>query len=132
MIFIDTNYFLRFLIRDDEKQYLVTRDLFEEAALGKEKLITSLVVIFELKWVLSSFYKKNKQEVLEIITDILSMRFIQLEKSDVLKEAIKLFKDTSLDFEDCFNLIYAVEIEVDSLATFDQQLGKKFRELKRN
>lgn len=130
MTFVDTNYFLRFLIHDDEKQYLVTRSLFEDGALGKVQLFTSLIVVFELKWVLSSFYRKKKQEVIDILTDILSMRFIQLEKSDSLKEAIILFKDTNLDFEDCYNLVYARKMEADSLATFDRKLSTKFKELK--
>ena len=130
MIFIDTNYFLRFLICDVEKQYQITRYLFEEGALGKVQLFTSLVVIFEINWVLSSFYKKKKQEVISILSDIMSMHFIKLEKGEYLKEAIKLFIDSNLDFEDCFNLVYAKESEADSIATFDRTLKNKFKELR--
>ena len=57
MIFIDTNYFLRFLLKDNEKQFIEVKKLFEKAILGEIDLYTSLIVIFEIYWVLSSFYK---------------------------------------------------------------------------
>lgn len=129
MIFVDTNYFLRFLIRDDEKHYLVARKLFEDGAMGKTKLFTSDVVIFELKWVLSSFYMKNKQEIIDVLQNVLAMQFVDLAEKDMLIETVALFKNSTLEFEDCFNLSYARSMEADSLATFDQKLSNKFKEM---
>ncbi|OGG22430.1 hypothetical protein A3D03_03755 [Candidatus Gottesmanbacteria bacterium RIFCSPHIGHO2_02_FULL_40_13] len=132
MIFVDTNYFLRFLIRDDEKHYLTARKLFEAGAMGKAKLFTCNLVIFELKWVLSSFYLKDKQEVIDILTNVLAMQFVDLAEKDMLMETVALFKNSTLEFEDCFNLFYAKSMEADSLATFDQKLNNKFKEMEKS
>ncbi|MFA5770598.1 MAG: PIN domain-containing protein, partial [Patescibacteria group bacterium] len=58
--FIDTNYFLRLLLRDDEKQFEEVYSVFQQAVNQKVKIYTSVIVFFEIYWVLSSFYKKNK------------------------------------------------------------------------
>lgn len=41
MIFVDTNYFLRFLLVDNEPQYSKVKGLFLQAARGHVKLATS-------------------------------------------------------------------------------------------
>jgi len=38
MTFVDTNYFLRFLLADVESQHQTAKELFRNAALGKVKL----------------------------------------------------------------------------------------------
>ena len=50
MIFVDTNYFVRFLLRDVELQFGKARKLFEDAADGRKVLFTSTIVIFEIYW----------------------------------------------------------------------------------
>ena len=52
MIFIDTNYFLRFLLADISSQHNQAKTIFKQAASGKISLFTSAVVIFEIYWVL--------------------------------------------------------------------------------
>lgn len=37
MIFVDTNYFLRFLLKDNQAQYLQAKELFLSAAQGKQE-----------------------------------------------------------------------------------------------
>ena len=58
MVFVDTNYFLRFLLNDVSDQHASARQLFEDGARGVRQLCTSLVVMFEVYWVLSSFSVK--------------------------------------------------------------------------
>ena len=48
MIFVDTNYFLRFLLADNEPQYSKVKRLFLQAARGIVKLATSVVVFLRL------------------------------------------------------------------------------------
>jgi len=64
MIFVDTNYFLRFLLKDIGKQHQKAKKLFEKAASGEIKLFTSMIVFFEIYWVLFSFYKRRRLKFL--------------------------------------------------------------------
>lgn len=127
MEFVDTNYFLRYLLQDNEKQYQIARNLFEAAILGKTQLITSTVVFFEIYWVLSTFYKKSKEEFLSILSDILKMNYIKLEERELLNEVLEINKNSNLSLEDCYNLVYSQENKASSFATFDKKLSQKFK-----
>jgi len=135
MIFVDTNYFLRFLLSDiDEQNQLSDIDeqnqqakkLFQSAALGKITLFTSLIVFFEVYWVLTSFYKKDKKEVARALKGVLEMSFIKIEERNLLPEVIGLFEKSDLGLEDTFNLAFAKKEKASSFKTFDIKLDKAF------
>lgn len=126
MMFIDTNYFLRFLLKDIDNQYLEVKNLFISASEGKNELATSTIVFFEIYWVLISYYGKNKTEVSNIMKKILNLNFIELEEREVLFNALSLFQKTSLELEDCYNIYYAKSKEIKSFKTFDRKLTKEF------
>ena len=125
-IFIDTNFFLRFLLKDIQKQHLQTKKLLLEGAERKIDLFTSLIVIFELYWVLTSFYQKNKKKVVKIILDILKLKFIELEEREILLRALEIYSISNLDLEDSYNLVYALTKKANKIATFDKKLEKAF------
>lgn len=126
MIFVDTNYFLRFLLKDQDAQHRQAKTLFAQAAKGEQILFTSLIVFFEIYWVLSSFYGKQKSELVEKLEEILSMSFVQFQEREILEAAVRVFKETSLDLEDAYNLVYASSHGASELKTFDRQLQKIF------
>jgi len=126
MTFVDTNYFLRFLLADNLAQHQKAKELFLLAAEGKKKLFTSLVVFFEIYWVLTSFYEKNKSEVAQILNNILKIEFLGIESKEILKEALNIYKKTSLDLEDAYNIVYAKSKKASEFKTFDKNLLKFF------
>lgn len=127
MIFVDTNYFLRFLLKDIEKQHLKAKELFLKGAEGQLKLFTSLVVIFEIYWVLTSFYQKKKEKVVKVLEEIFDLEFVEIENKEILKKALKLYKKTNLDLEDCYNLALAKKKRIKEFKTFDERLRRQFR-----
>ena len=126
MMFVDTNYFLRFLLKDVNSQHLEAKNLFLSASEGKSELITSTIVFFEIYWVLSSYYERNKTEVANILEKVLSLNFIELEERELLFKSLSLFKKTKLDLEDCYNVCYAKGKGIRSFKTFDKKLNKEF------
>ncbi|MEK9201065.1 MAG: PIN domain-containing protein [Patescibacteria group bacterium] len=126
MIFIDTNYFLRFLLADVSDQHIKAKELILSGSHGQKELFTSLLVMFEIYWVLSSFYKKDKQEISSALNDLLDLQFIDIESRDLLSSSLKTYSTSSLDLEDAYNLVYAKSHKAKSLATFDINLQKMF------
>ena len=104
--FIDTNYFLRFLLRDNEKQFAVVDNLLGKASRGEVLLFTSLIVFFEINWVLSSSYGQDRKKITEVLENILSISFISFENREKLEKAFEIFKNSSLELEDCYHLAY--------------------------
>lgn len=128
MIFVDTNYFLRFLLKDINEQYKEAKQLLISASEGKCDLLTSTVVIFEIYWVLSSYYEKNKSEIVSTLQKLLSLQFITIEERQILLDGIVLFARTGLSLEDCYNICYAKSkvIKQNGFKTFDKKLEKEF------
>lgn len=127
-MFVDTNYFFRFLFKDINEQYLKVEILFLSATEGKTSLVTSTVVFFELYWVLKSYYEKKKAEIIQVLLKVLSFNFIRLEERELLLNALSLFQKKSLDLEDCYNIFYAKSqgVKTGGFKTFDRRLEKEF------
>lgn len=127
MIFIDTNYFLRFLLSDVSSQHQEAKALLSKGAKGEVKLFTSLIVMFEIFWVFVASYHKTKPEVIEIMRNVNRLSFIRFEERGIIEEALDIFEVTSLEFEDCYNWAYARKHNMTEYASFDKKLVKVIR-----
>lgn len=129
MIFVDTNYFLRFFLKDNLQQHLQAKQLFRQGAKGELELLTSSVVVFEVYWVFKSYYRKTRSEVIRILKKLLIMEFIQIDQRDLLEESLVLFSKTKLSLEDCYHLAFAKSKRLTSIKTFDAKLAKEFKKI---
>lgn len=127
MIFVDTNYFLRFLLRDIKSQYQETKNLFLLAGKGDIKLLSSTVVFFEVFWVLRLTYGKDKQTLITILDKLLELN-VEFNEHQLLVSSVRLFRKVNLSLEDCYNLVFAREHSIKSFKTFDLKLAKVFKE----
>ncbi|MBI2310868.1 PIN domain-containing protein [Candidatus Collierbacteria bacterium] len=123
--FVDTNYFLRFLLGDNLRQSEAATKLFMAAAKGEVLLASSVVVVFEVYWVLTDYYKIRNEDLAEKLWKVLSLS-VDFENRGILMTAIKEMKGHSFDLEDSFNMNYALSLEVDEFKTFDKKLQRKF------
>lgn len=129
MTFVDTNYLLRFLIKDVPAQHTQAKRLFTEAAKGKVELITSTVVVFEVVWVLTSFYELTKADTLELLRQVLLMNFLVIPERPLLTRALDLFEEYAVSFEDCYNVAFAEAHDAVPFKTFDRKLAQVIRSL---
>lgn len=128
MIFVDTNYFLRFVLRDNELQYVEAKKLFLEAAKGKIELITSTVVFFEIHFVLKSFYKKDKSFLVETLSKILNLSVVFPEKQ-LLQASLNFYEKSAVGLEDCYNIAFSKMVRVNEFKTFDINLRKELEKI---
>ncbi len=129
-IFVDTNYFLRFLVKDIEEQSLIVKTLFNDGKDGKVKLFSSSIVFFEIYWVLVSSYKVENIKAIDILSKILEMDFIEFKERKLLQSALEIYCKNNLELEDCYNLAYAIRFDKEiDIATFDIKLQKAFKKL---
>ena len=106
-LILDTNIFLRFFVDGTKKEINEIKNIFIKSAKKEIQLFIPYLVIFEIYWVLFSFYKKEKKEIIALLSDILEMSFIEIEKKEILIKSLKYFQKYSLDLEDCFYLAYS-------------------------
>ena len=125
---IDTNIFLRLLLKDNVEQHNQVKRLFQRAKLGKIKITIIQIVIFEVLFILDSYYNLSKSEIIQKLKIIVSTPYVEIEDRSTFIQALKLYKSYTLSFVDCFLLAKALEGEK-RLMTFDKKLEKAYREL---
>lgn len=98
--FIDSNIFLRTLIKEDEKSF---RDCYRLLKLVQEKKIktfTSSLILAEINWVLESFYKFRKSDTVEALKSVLNLRGLKIINKLNPDLAIGIFQNLNVKFID--------------------------------
>ena len=88
LYFIDTNIFLRILIKEDEKIFNECYKLLELIRERKIKSFTSSLILAETNWVLDSFYKFEKPKIIKALRSILNLKGLKI--IDEVNPAISL------------------------------------------
>lgn len=126
-LFLDTNLFLRFFLRDDEDQYQSVCKLLSKIEEGKFRPYTSSIVLLELNYVARNIYKLPIDDVIDYINAIKKMRgMVVVEKTDSDK-AILFYRKYKIKLGDCF-IVTQLPKEA-MLVTYDEDF-KRIEEIK--
>ena len=120
----DTNFILRYLLRDNEAHFAEATEYFEKVRVGKESALISESVLAECLYVLTKHYKVPRTEAAGSLGGIFIYKGIVNPDSDVLSKALALFAESTLDPVDCI-LLQKAAIEGHTLRTFDKALLKR-------
>ncbi len=120
---LDANGLLRYLRNDIPSQAKEVRALFALAKKSEVIVEIPLAVILESVFVLSKFYGEKKERVGSELFDIISNPALTVEKREIVKHALLIWKTENISFVDCLVLAQAKE-EGKRLFTFDRKLAK--------
>ncbi len=121
-IFLDTNIFIRFLTRDNEKMFDECRKLFEFIRMGKIVPYTSNIVLLEIVFILTRQYKFPKNDVRKDLEKLINLRNLTLIETADTKDAVRLFGNTNIKFSDCY---ISTQIPTGvTLVTYDKDFKK--------
>lgn len=123
MIFLDTNIFLRFLIRDDPEKAEACRSLLRRVQEGTEEATTSETVLAEVAYVLSSpkQYALSHADVGSRLGVLLALRGLKLANKRRIQRALELYSTyPRLDFEDCLSVAQIEQHGIPTLVSYDR------------
>lgn len=129
MIFIDTNYWIRYLVDENTKQGQAACQLFIKSAKGECQLFSDVIVFFEIYWVVRNVYDKGGTELQSLLLNVVSIGCVKWEHKDILAAAVMLMSDLNYDLEDAYHLAWAKFNDIEKLASFDQKLQKVWETL---
>lgn len=116
-VFIDTNLFLRYFEQLDSAV-----DFMEKLKVNSKKYFVPSVVVNEVGWTLSRFYKLGKVEVIKHIERMLNVdKFVVVYDYDV-KAAVEQYKTSSVKLNDCY--IWSYMKSGDQIVSYDQDFDK--------
>lgn len=122
-VFVDTNIFLRFLLEEIDSQQIISRKIFEDGALGRIVLNSSIIVFFEIYWVLKSSCDLGDNDLFEKLRQILKMT-VRFENHELLSKSVESMQKFGFDLEDSYNANYSETIAASKFMTFDKRLSK--------
>jgi len=120
---IDTNIFLRYLVKDNQAQAQKINQLFLTAKQNQVKLITTTFIMNEMAWTLKSFYKLNKIKVVEKMELILNFPGIKIRDYFNLKQAVVAYKQKNVDLVDIFTYQTAKKYQA-AILSYDRDFDK--------
>lgn len=125
---LDTNALLSY--RLDRKPHSdKVKAIFERALEGREQIFIPTAVLLECEWVLRSYYRQSKDQIIKFFQELLLVDNILLQDKRDLELALNLYKSHSISFTDCMILIQIQNLQPDQFLTFDEELQKIYENL---
>lgn len=121
--YLDTNVLLRFHIKDNAQQFAEASQLLEKAKNGELHLILLPMIIFEIVFVLESYYEVPRSKICSIINSLLKAVYIDVVDRKRLLHAFALYKSKKVDIVDCYLYVTASSEDAE-VFTFDKDFKK--------
>ncbi len=124
MIGIDTNVLVRYIVEDDAEQTALATELLEQKCTANNPAFISLMVVCELVWVLNRAYKAQRNEIAEVLQNILLTENFMIEHHDIAWQAFHDFSEGNVDFSDCLISRMAQLYGCETIWTFDKTAAR--------
>ena len=123
MIALDTNVLVRYLVRDDVKQFKAAQMLLESLTIECPGYICREVIV-ELVWVLERSYGYPRERVATLLEELATSEDLFVEAADEVIRATFLYRGGEAGFSDLMIIAAGKRAGVRSLYTLDRKLSR--------
>ena len=120
---LDTNVLVRYLTRDDPRQFRKAQEFLTGLSAKGETAHVSVIVLCELAWVLESAYRLDKPSIVGALRGLLDTVQFSIEDRDLVSDAVEEFSSGRAGFADYLIGIRNQAAACGKTATFDRALG---------
>lgn len=120
---VDTNVFLRFFLKDNQRYFNQAKRYFTQAKEGKISLILLPQVIFEINYVLKGVYSLTKKKRVKILSNLIKSPDFKVEERKMLIEVVDNYQMTNVDLVDIYLSAIAKQKKAQILS-FDKDFKK--------
>lgn len=120
---LDTNVIIRFLTSDKSTRHRKLYSFFESLERGERRAELKLIVLFQVVFVLKSFYKVPKEHIVDGMIGILEYKGIAIKEKKIVRRTLELWRENKLEIVDCYliaclegntkNLLYSYDRDFD-------------------
>lgn len=123
---IDTNIILRFLTADENSKYQDLHSFFSSIERGEINVELKLIVLFQVIFVLRSFYKIPKENIVDGLSKLLLYKGISIKDKKIMQRTLDLWREKNLEIVDCYiiscidgdkqNILYSYDHDFDKFS----------------
>jgi predicted nucleic-acid-binding protein len=121
---LDTNILVRYVVQDDSAQLAAAKRLITRCVEEGQSLFVPVTVMLELEWVLRSSFEFGKDDVILVVSSLLSAAELSFESERALEVALHLFRESTAEFADCVHVALASQAGEQPLWTFDKRAAR--------
>lgn len=128
-VLVDANVFISFLVERNAKQRAAAKALIETAGDGDIVAVVTQFAIFEVSYVLQSFYGMGVGEVAALVRDLIALPGVQVVDDCPWKKVLEYWPERLPGLADAATVTVAVTNRYDAVATFDHKMVRRMRSL---
>ncbi len=124
MIGVDTNILVRYITKDDTRQFNRVQHLLLVDCSRMTPGYVNSVVLCELVWVLRTKHGADRESIASVLDQLLLSEQLEIERRELVFAAVKQFKASKVDFADCLIGILNQKAGCSRTATLDKAASK--------
>jgi predicted nucleic acid-binding protein len=128
-VLVDANVFLSFLVERNEQQRAAAKALIDSAGDGEIEAFVTQFAVFEVTFVLQSFYGMPIPRVAELARDMVALPGVTAIDDCPWRKVFEYWPERLPGLADAATVAIAIANRYDAVATFDQKMLKRMRSL---
>lgn len=121
---LDTNVVLRFLTSDKSRKHRRLFEFFMSLERGDIRAELKLIVLFQVIFVLKSYYGVPKKEIVQGMQNLLKYKGITIKEKKMVQRTLKLWSENNVEIVDCY-LVACLEKDAQHLLySYDRDFNK--------
>ena len=128
-VLVDANVFVSFLVERNESQRAEAKALIDAAGDGEIEAFVTQFAVFEVTYVLQSFYGMPIPRVAALIRDMLALPGVTAIDDCRWKKVFEYWPEQLPGLADAASVAIAIANRYDSIATFDQKMLKRMQSI---
>lgn len=124
MNLLDTNIILRFLVADDPDKFERVKKFFNLIESGKISVDLEITVIFEVIYVLISYYKRKKEEVFDVLNKIIDLKNVRVKRKNIVKKTLSVWSKKNIGLLDSQLVALSETGEANCIYSYDKGFDK--------
>lgn len=120
---VDSNIFLRLVLKDNINQYHEAYEYFTRAKRKEIKLTFIPEIITEIEFVLRKTYNKSRKEITQYLSSLFAAPYLEIENRNILQKALVVYQHKNIHIVDLILYFSAQQIG-GQILSFDKNLNK--------
>jgi predicted nucleic-acid-binding protein len=121
---LDTNLLVRFLVKDDRRQFEAVMELLRKAGKREESYWVSTAVLLEINWVLSRSYGYSRDEILYAFGLLEGLAVLEFECPELLPRLLLEAERANADLADLMIGLCGAAAGCETTLTFGRAAAK--------
>lgn len=120
-IVLDTNVFIRFLIKDIAAQFEKAKEVFTSIEDGNVSATVSILVVNEIIWIMDNYYEIKRDIYIPQVLKLLALKHMKTMeiKKHMLVTILRILEHRNVDFTD----VYLARVaDGRSIVSFDKDI----------